>query len=104
MPTQDTESVKRVVAQAQDSVYVRRSTKVTSEDDSKDQHLRHSFNILKEEVEDGPMEQRAWQRSSLYRLGGIQLEVIDGDTHFCTAVNSSSVVCLIEEGMMRYVS
>src|SRR6218665_3904594 len=38
---------KGAVAQAQDSVHVRRGTKVTSEDDSKDQHLRNSFDILK---------------------------------------------------------
>src|SRR6218665_1840231 len=47
MPTKDTESMKGVVAQAQDSVYKRRNMKVASEDDSKDQHLHNSFNILK---------------------------------------------------------
>ena len=64
MPTQDTESVKGAVAQAQDSVHVRRGTTVASEDDSKDQHLRHSFNILKRWPEDGPMEKGALQRPS----------------------------------------
>src|SRR6218665_2473813 len=47
MPTRDTESLKGAVSQAQDSVHVRRGTKVASEDDSMDQHLRNSFNILK---------------------------------------------------------
>ena len=47
MSRQETENVKGAVAQAQDSMHVRRSTKVASEDDSKDQHLCNSFNILK---------------------------------------------------------
>jgi len=76
MPTQDTESVKGAVAQAQDSVHVRRGTKVASEDDSKDQHLRHSFNILKR------WRTGRWSKAPgndhLFRLGGIQFEVIGG--------------------------
>src|SRR6218665_699225 len=67
---------KGAVAQAQDSVHVRRGTKVTSEDDSKDQHLRNSFDILKR------WRTGRWSKAPcndhLFRLGGIQLEVIGG--------------------------
>jgi len=75
MPTQDTESVKGPVAQAQDSMHVR-STKVVSEDDSKDQHLCNSFNNLKR------WRTGRWSKAPgnnhLFGLGGIQLEVIGG--------------------------
>src|SRR6218665_3222220 len=73
MPTQDKESVKGAVAQAQHSVHVRRGTKVASEDVSKDQHLRHSFNILKRwrSQEDGPMEQPRQQK--FWAMNGVHL-------------------------------
>src|SRR6218665_594775 len=74
MPTQGTESVKGAVAQAQDSVHVRRGTKVASEYYSKDQHLRNSFNILKR------WRTGRWSKAPgndhLFRLGGIQFEVM----------------------------
>src|SRR6218665_3293845 len=74
MPTQEPESVKGVVAQTQDSVRVRRGTEVASEDDSKGQHLRNSFNILKR------WRTGRWSKAPgnehLFRLGGIPFAVI----------------------------